>query len=187
MAAARQLLEENSIAALSLRQVAKKVGVSHTAPYRHFKDKESLLAGIAAIGFDELAAEISKAADLHPGNAAQQLLEAGHCYMKLVMNNPQCVQLMFGNVLPCDDTYPNLRESGDIAFDSLKRIIEEGQNQGAFKAEDGELMALTAWAGIHGLSMLFAGEHVEAVVSLPAEIHNLTTAVMTTMLEGLKA
>ncbi len=186
LVAARQLMEENSITSLSLREVAKKVGVSHTAPYRHFKDKESLLAGIAAIGFDELAAEISKAAALYPDNPAQQLLEAGHCYMKLVISNPQCIQLMFGNVLPCDDTYPNLRKSGDFAFDSLKIIIQEGQAQGVFKAVDVELMALTAWSSIHGLSMLFAGEHVEAVVSLPAEMQNLTTAVMTTMLEGLR-
>ena len=59
LCAACELLEENNISSLSLRAVAKKVGVSHTAPYRHFKDKESLLAGIAALGYDEL--EIGRA------------------------------------------------------------------------------------------------------------------------------
>ena len=49
LCAACELIEENNIASLSLREIAKKVGVSHTAPYRHFKDKESLLAGIAGL------------------------------------------------------------------------------------------------------------------------------------------
>ena len=187
LCAARQLLEENNIASLSLRAVAKMVGVSHTAPYRHFKDKESLLAGIAAVGFDELAAQMSEAVELHPGDPAGQLQEAAHRYMRLVIDNPQCVQLMFGNVLPCDDTYPDLMASGDFAFDGLKNIIEEGQSLGIFKAEDVELMALTSWSCIHGLALLFIGCHLEAAVALPADISTLTAGVTTTMLAGLKA
>lgn len=187
LCAARQLLEENSIASLSLRAVAKKVGVSHTAPYRHFKDKESLLAGIATIGFDELASQISEAVKLHPGDPAGQLQEAGYRYMKLVMDKPQCVQLMFGKVLPCDDTYPDLMASGDFAFDGLKDIIEQGQSLGVFKTGDVELMALTAWSTIHGFSQLFSTGHVEETISLSVDIRTLTAAVTATMLEGLKA
>jgi len=187
LCAARQLLEENNIASLSLRAVAKKVVVSHTAPYRHFKDKESLLAGIATVGFDELAAQMSEAVELHPGDPAGQLQEAGHRYVKLVMDNPQCVQLMFGNVLPCDDTYPDLMASGDFAFDGLKSIIEQGQSLGVFKAGDVELMALTAWSTIHGFSLLFSTGHVEETISLSVDIHTLTAAVTATILEGFKA
>ena len=66
LCAARELLEESNIASLSLRAVAKRVGVSHTAPYRHFKDKESLLAGIAGIGFNELTAQMREAVELYP-------------------------------------------------------------------------------------------------------------------------
>ena len=84
LCAARELLEETSLASLSLRAVAKKVGVSHTAPYRHFKDKESLLAGVATIGFTELSAQISEAVELHPGDPAAQLQEAGQRYVQLV-------------------------------------------------------------------------------------------------------
>jgi len=187
LCAARRLLEENNIASLSLRAVAKEVGVSHTAPYRHFKDKESLLAGIAGLGFGEMISQMSQAVELHPGDPAGQLQEAGQRYLKLVMENPQCAQLMFGNVLPCDDTYPDLKESGDSAFDSVKSIIEEGQSLGVFKAGDVELLALTAWSAIHGLSLLFISGHVEGAVSLPTDIRILTAAVTSTILEGLKA
>jgi len=187
LCAARQLLEENNIASLSLRAVAKKVGVSHTAPYRHFKDKECLLAEIATVGFEELASQMSEAVEIHPGDPAGQLQEAGHRYVKLVMDNPQCVQLMFGNVLPCDDTYPDLMASGDFAFDGLKSIIEQGQSLGIFKAGDVELMALTAWSAIHGFSLLFSTGHVEETISLSVDIRTLTAAVTATILEGFKA
>ena len=187
LCAARDLLEENNIASLSLRAVAKKVGVSHTAPYRHFKDKESLLAGIAGEGFKEMTAQLTEAVDLHPNDPRAQLQEAGQRYAKLVAENPQCVQLMFGGILPCDDTYPELRESGDSAFTALKAIIEEGQKQGVFKKEDVELMALTAWSGIHGLSLLLISGSIDNTVSEPVAAHALTAAVTTMMLEGLKA
>ena len=145
--------------------MAKKIGVSHTAPYRHFKDKESLLAGIAAIGFRELTTQIAQAVEMHSGDPAAQLLEAGHRYVQMVIENPQCVQLMFGGILPCDDTYPELRESGDLAFDRLKMIIEEGQSMGIFKKAEIELMALTLWSSIHGLSLLFISGSLDEAVA----------------------
>ena len=187
LCAARDLLEENNIASLSLRAVAKKVGVSHTAPYRHFKDKESLLAGIAGEGFKEMTTQLTEAVNLHPGDPSAQLQAAGHRYVKLVAENPQCVQLMFGGILPCDDTYPETRESGDMAFDALKMIIKEGQALGVFKKGDVELMALTTWSGIHGLSLLLISGSIDETASTPVDVRSLTTAITTLMLEGLNA
>jgi len=186
LCAACELLEENNIASLSLRAVAKKVGVSHTAPYRHFKDKESLLAGIAGLGYDELANQMAEAVKSHPENPAAQLQEAGHRYVQLALKSPQCSQLMFSGILPCDDTYPELRISGDTAFDGLKAIIMEGQASGVFKQGDVEIMALTAWSGIHGLTLLLISGNLQDILSIPADTLTLTTAVTSTMLEGIK-
>lgn len=187
LCAATTLLEESNIAALSLRAVAKKVGVSHTAPYRHFKDKESLLAGIAGVGFDMLGAQLALAVASHPGDPAAQLQEAGQQYMKSALKHPQCTQLMFGAILPCNDTYPALRASGDAAFDGLKMIIEEGQDAGVFKAGDIELLALSVWSGIHGLSLLVIGGNLPEILSLEIDSAALTNAITTNMLEGLIA
>jgi len=194
--AARKLLEENNISSLSLREVAKKVGVSHTAPYRHFKDKESLLAGIAGLGFNELTEQMKEVAELHPDPSAQ-LQEAGQRYIQLAIKNPQCIQLMFGGILPGDDTYPMLRESGDMAFNALKTIIAKGQALGVFKKGNIELLALTAWSGIHGLSLLFISGSVTQAISTSTskskpkstslEIPFLTNAVTEMLINGLKA
>lgn len=185
--AAQELLEENNIASLSLRAVAKKVGVSHSAPYRHFKDKESLLAGIASVGFKELASQLSKAVNMHPEDPATQLQESGFRYMTMAIKKPQCLQLMFGNILPCDDSYPELNSSGELAFSGLKKIIETGQSKGVFRQGEVELLALTVWSTIHGLCLLFISGHVEDTVSLDINIKELTSSISDILLSGIKS
>ena len=187
LCAACDLLEENNIASLSLRAVAKKVGVSHTAPYRHFKDKESLLAGVAAVGYKQLATQLALAVESHPTDPAAQLREAGYRYVEMALGSPQCAQLMFSGILPCDDTYPDLKESGDMAFDGLKTIIEEGQNRGVFKKGDVEMLALSVWSIIHGLTLLLISGTLPEILSTDTDTRSLTTAVAATMLDGLKA
>ena len=187
LCAACELLEKNNVASLSLRAVAKKVGVSHTAPYRHFKDKESLLAGIAGLGYNELSAQLADAVKSHPNDPAAQLKEAGQRYLKLALRTPQCTQLMHAGIIPCDNTYPELKASGDAAFNGLKTIIEEGQAQGVFRKGDIEMLALTAWSGIHGLSMLAIGGNLPDILSMPVDNRAITSAVTANMLTGLKA
>lgn len=187
LCAAREMLEEVNIASLSLRAVAKTVGVSHTAPYRHFKDKEELLAGIAAIGFNRLTARMATAVAAHPGDPAAQLQGAGYEYVKLALENPPCIQLMFGDILPCDDTYPELKQAGEAAFNGLKAIIEEGQAQAVFKPGDIELLALTTWSGIHGLTLLLVGGNLPDILSKDIDNQQITYAVTSAMLDGLMA
>ena len=139
------------------------------------------------LGFDRLASELATAVESYPGDPARQLQESGHRYVQLAMQNPQCTQLMFGGILPCDDTYPEFRTSGDSAFDGLKYMIEEGQNQGVFKQGEVELLALAAWSAIHGLSLLLISGNLSEIVTIPVECRSITTAVTTTLLEGLKA
>lgn len=122
----------------------------------------------------------------HPGDPAAQLQEAGYQYVELALHNPPCIQLMFGDILPCDDTYPELKQSGEAAFNGLKTIIEEGQAQGVFKTGDIELLALTTWSGIHGLTMLLVSGNLPDILSKDIDNRNITFAVTSTMLDGLK-
>ena len=164
-----------------------EVGVSHTAPYRHFKDKESLLAGIASLGFDRLAARLAETVVSNPNNPAAQLQESGHQYVKMALQNPQCTQLMFSGILPRDDTYPELKASGETAFDGLKSIIEEGQSSGAFVKGEVEALALSAWATIHGLASLIISGNLADILSISVDTRQITNSVTSTMLDGLKS
>ncbi len=185
--AASELLEENNITSLSLRAVAKRAGVSHTAPYRHFKDKESLLAGIACLGFERLSLQMTQAVASHPNDPVSQLLATGRQYVKLVLEYPQCTHLMFSGILPCDDTYPILKAAGNAAFDGLKFIIEAGQLSGVFRSAETELLALTAWSGMHGLGLLLVTGDLPDILSIPADPDEITAAVTKLLLEGLQS
>ena len=183
---ARVLLEENNIASLSLRTVAKMIGVSHTAPYRHFKNKEGLLAGIASQGYEELTEQLKAAVDSHPNQPALQLEEAGRRYVQLGLISPQCTQLMFGGVLPRDDRYPEFKVSSERAFDSLKKIIKSGQSNNVFKNDDPQILALAAWSGIHGLTMLLISGSIQEKIIMDVDLKPLISAITSTILTGLR-
>jgi hypothetical protein len=80
-----------------------------------------------------------------------------------------------------------LKASGETAFNGLKTIIEGGQAQGVFRKGDIEMLALTAWSGIHGLTLLAIGGNLPDILSIPVDLRAMTAALTTTMLEGLKA
>ena len=102
--AGEQLLVERGAAALSLREVAKLAGVSHAAPYRHFRDKAALLQALAASGFERLQVDIKAAAARIAHDPELKLVEAGVAYVRLAVRNPALMQLMFaaGPELPED-------------------------------------------------------------------------------------
>ncbi|MCB1760485.1 MAG: TetR/AcrR family transcriptional regulator [Gammaproteobacteria bacterium] len=152
--AGTKLVEEKGVADVSLRAVAKAAGVSHTAPYRHFSDKNAMLRGIAATGFRLLAQRIEEAVELHPGNPELQLSAAGVAYVELAIEHPRLHNLMFGGVLQDDAVDDSLEERSDQAFKGLVGIIALGQQAGVFRRGDTDELALTAWSLVHGFAML---------------------------------
>jgi len=121
------LLREQGVEGLTLRAVAQRVGVSHSALYRHFPDKAALLATIAAEGFEALAGALEEVTASHPDDPASQLTEAGVAYVLLAVREPQRAQLMFGGSLDFDATGAPLQSTGQSAFNALVEIIAAGQ------------------------------------------------------------
>jgi AcrR family transcriptional regulator len=104
VAAARQILDEDGLQAVGLRETARRVGVSSTATYRHFTSKDDLLASVAAEGFRELAAAMQSAT-----RGASPLTRAGLAYIEFACQNPGVFRLMFGPVLAQRAKYPASR------------------------------------------------------------------------------
>ncbi|MEM8933179.1 MAG: TetR/AcrR family transcriptional regulator, partial [Acidobacteriota bacterium] len=86
--AAARLLEDDGATALSLRSVAREAGVSHTAPYRHFRDKHELLEAVAASGFRALEARLDAVVEKHPNDARRQIVEACRGYVSETLARP---------------------------------------------------------------------------------------------------
>src|SRR5271163_927954 len=146
VAAARGILDDAGPDAVGLRETARRVGVSATAAYRHFTNKEDLLASVAAEGFRELAAAMETAA-----TASDPLGGVSLAYVDFALQKRGLFRLMFGPVLVARAKYPELNEAAGAVFNLLQRI--------AVSANDGprqdNAAGMAAWGLVHGLSSLF--------------------------------
>lgn len=179
------LLIEKGINGLSLRETAKAAGVSHTAPYRHFKDKDELLAAIAESGFDSLAEALLDVAKSYRSDPKQQLAEAGVAYVKLAITHIEMHQLMFGSVLSIDAISEELLEKKQHAFNALYKIIENGQKKNIYKKTDTLEMAVAAWSIVHGYAMLVSTGQLKETATSLMQIEKLARSVATHLIEGL--
>lgn len=156
MDAARRLLRTEGAANLSLRSVARAAGVSHTAPYRHFADKQALLAALAETGFARLRDGTRAAAARFPDDPRRQLVEAAAVYVGLATDAPELTHLMFGGALPHEAYDESQQQTAFDAFQALVAILEQGVRDGVFVQRPPLELAATAWSLVHGLAMLLS-------------------------------
>lgn len=155
------IVEQEGIEQVSLRAVARRASVSHSAPYHHFDTKAELLAAVAAAGFDRLVASIQQVAAERPLRCALDGLRAvGTGYLRFALAQPGVFRLMFRpeHTRPAD--HPALREAEARAFGTLLTTIVTCQTAGELPATDPRLLAATCWSTVHGLAVL----HVEQVL-----------------------
>jgi AcrR family transcriptional regulator len=145
-AAARAILDEDGPDVVGLRETARRVGVSATAAYRHFNNKEDLLASVAAEGFRELAAALETRA-----TESDALHAVGLAYVEFALQKRGLFRLMFGPILVERAKYPELDEAARAVFGLLQRAAV-GADEGP--REDNSA-GMAAWGLVHGLSSLF--------------------------------
>src|SRR5580700_11226420 len=108
--AALELIAAKGARALSLREVARSIGVSHASTYRHFPNKESVLATIAEQGFEKLTRAMEAAARPHAGDPLEMLQATGVAYVDFGVAHPHHLQVMFGDLITHHEIYPALVE-----------------------------------------------------------------------------
>jgi len=151
--AAVELMREQGAEALTLRAVARAAGVSQTAPYRHFRDRRELVAGVAQESFERMGAAIERA--VQRGDPGLPALRRGlAAYVRFAREHPAEYRVMFGAELAQRDDMPELDAAAYGAFEFLRAGIAGLQQAGLIGAGDPVLMAITAWATLHGLVML---------------------------------
>lgn len=151
--AAVELIRETSVEKLSLRALARKVGVSQTAPYRHFKDKNHLLVEIAKETFAEMVIVTTK--ELNPQQSPpQNICNCGRAYLQYAIDNPERYKLVFGPSIENREHYPDLLEAGMGSFAVLMRLVEQGISSGDFLDHCPTLLANACWASMHGFASL---------------------------------
>lgn len=156
MALALQHIEAHGTEKLSLRALAREAGVSPTAPYRHFRSKQCLLAAVATQGFQTLREEHlrTNASDLSNPARLQALAMN---YVNFALQNPVCYQLMFGSLLGDFSEYDMLQTSAAGAYEEVDRVLSAYVNERGMTVEVPQL-AGAMWAFLHGLSSLIINQ-----------------------------
>ncbi|MFC5553010.1 TetR/AcrR family transcriptional regulator [Methylobacterium iners] len=161
--AALAIIERNGVEALSLRDVARQLGVSHQAPYKHFPSRDHILAEVVARAFAGFAAHL----DARPpgGDAQADLAAMGGAYLAFAAAHPLQYRLMFGTPLPDAAEHPAMMREARHAFsllrDGLARVAAE---RGAPATEDAlDRDALYVWASMHGMASIRASCAVDTL------------------------
>jgi len=158
--AAGQLLEKKGPLGVGLRAAARLAGVSQAAPYRHFADKETMLAALAEAGLRELADRLdaARAAAAGPGAALPAIAEA---YVVFAADRPHLFRLMFGPEVADKGRYPGVRDAGLRALQILLDAIAAGQRAGLVRQGKPADLALALWAAAHGAASLMVDGRLE--------------------------
>lgn len=146
-------IKEVGVEKLSMRGVARTVGVSQTAPYRHFKDKNHLLADIAAQAFTELYER--NVSLINPASSTMENIQAVAIdYLQYAKENPEKYRLLFGSSIENRRSYSDLVEAGERSFQLLIDQVERGIENKEFISGCSLLLANTLWTQVHGAASL---------------------------------
>jgi AcrR family transcriptional regulator len=146
-----KLITKEGLATLSMREVARRAGVSHQAPYHYFENREAILAAIAEEGFNKFNAALESASG---SNAVARLIAAGRAYIGFALSHPAHFQVMFRPELVNLDKYPSALAEANRGFGILQSLINVVVKEKFMPASRAHGMVILSWAFVHGLSGL---------------------------------
>ncbi|NIB42457.1 TetR/AcrR family transcriptional regulator [Pseudomaricurvus alkylphenolicus] len=179
---ALEILASDGVDNISLRSVAKAVGVSHTSTYRHFANKDGLLTAVATAGFLDLAAEIEEAY----GTAAtlqEQRLETAVAYCRFACANPNLYKLMFSSFLKDKDGEEALNNAMNETFRRCEQLGRQDAEARGAGAEQQGLAGVAAWVVVHGAASLAIEGILEKAASGNVERDRLIRRVLQSLYE----
>ena len=182
MRVAIQVIEERGEASFTIRELAKQVGVSHAAAYRHFRSKRELLAQIAEEGFRGLQASFDEALKENAGRSCRARIKAlGACYVRYALEHSGHFRAMFHIELQTHSDLPSLREAATRSFDTLLDTVTEGIARRELVRRPARGLAMVAWSAVHGASLLLLDEQIDS----PPEPEELIELVIERLDAGL--
>ncbi len=166
LAAATEMLAKEGPNELSLREVARRAGVSHGAPYHHFATKQDLLTALAVQGFVDLDATMAEAQGIAPATARDQLLAAGIGYVLFALKHRAVFKLMFSReYAPAEGHRRSADPLSQSAYARLVSALQQHRESLGQPVDEIEILldAASAWATVHGLATLFIDGQLEQV------------------------
>ena len=149
-----EVLAKEGVSGLSLRKVASRAGVSHSAPYSHFKDKQSLIAAITTESFRQLYEELREAIAPFSSDPKKQLTAGALAYAQFALEHTDMFKIMFSGVLEKEKDYPAYVEATRQTFGQVVQVIQACQDAGVLRPAPPEVMAVSVWGQVHGIVSL---------------------------------
>lgn len=149
-----EILAKEGVSGLSLRKVASRAGVSHSAPYSHFKDKQSLIAAITTESFRQLYDELRKAIAPFANDPKRQLTEGALAYTQFALDHTDMFKIMFSGVLEKEKDYPAYVDATRQTFGQVVEVVKACQDAGILHPAPPEVMAVSVWGQVHGIVSL---------------------------------
>jgi AcrR family transcriptional regulator len=183
--AALDMIAERGLAGVAVAELARAVGVSAAAPYRHFRDRSALLAEVARRGFEQLAGEMEAAWGEGRPDPVGAVERCGRAYLAFARREPAAFAAMFGDAGAGEDA--GVRRASDGVLAVLRRAAEAacGGNPNARNRPPALMMALHVWSLAHGVAALFVGDGQDLRRKLPMQPEDLLEAGLLLYLQSL--
>ena len=185
IAAAREAIARKGIESLSLRDVARRLGVSHQAPYKHYPSRDHLLAEVMRRCFQQFAQHLD--ARKHFDDPHQDLESLGLQYLSYAQQHPLEYRLMFGTPWPAATEHSVLLHNSTHAFDILRQVLRRIHGTGAKHSERVDLDAMFVWSTMHGLVGVMHGDCIDKLGLQQKMLGRVVQHVMDGVARGLSA
>jgi AcrR family transcriptional regulator len=169
-----ELLAEGGVPELDLRKVARRAGVSHAAPYRHFANKQALIAAINEEGFHRLAEQIQLALREAPLEPFEQLVGIALAYVRFAQEHPRLMREMFSGLTIERETFESLHTAYKAVYHLYADVIRRGQESGKIIDGDPGVLASVLWSVLHGLAMLIIENQMRPYADGPEGTERVT-------------
>ena len=182
LAEAADMITEGGTESLTMRAIGRRLGVSRSAPYRHFPDRSALLVAVAAAGFERLASRLQAIEADPPGTGVERLRGIAEEYVRFALENPAHYRLMYGKEALTRQDLPELQEAANALFEELVGLFQTYQRSGTIKRQDPRAQAYVAWGAVHGLASLV----IEGQILATVDVDDLIRQTTSTLLDGMR-
>jgi AcrR family transcriptional regulator len=179
LGSAERKLEASGVAGLSLRELAREIGVSHGAPRQHFPEKRALLDALAIQGLERLGAQLDESLSAASGTFEDRLLGFASAYVDFATHHPALLALMFARKDRADSTA--LRAANDRAFAAPSALVADALSSGEIWSDDSDRVAMALLATLQGLAAVITSGMIGT-----RDPHTVVAGTITTLIHGLR-